>query len=104
MKKLICLGAIIALTACAQSTGEGNGIVKVDQEPKNCEFLYDMNTSVTMYDKEDAYDYLEKNIKEDNKLGDTYYIAREEIVKNEGAIFGPKNTYKLKAKVYSCKN
>ena len=29
---------------------------------------------------------------------------KQDIVENVGAIFGPKNTYKIKAKVYNCKN
>lgn len=101
MKKslLFCL----LLAACAGTTGEGTGLVRLDKEPTNCEFLYNLNTSVTNYKITDAYDFVEKQILEQDGIGDTYYVYNEKTVENPDAIFGPKNTYKLKVKVYSCK-
>ena len=72
-------------------------------EPKNCEYLYTLDSSATTYNISDAYDYLEKSILEQNKFGDSYYISNEDILKNAGAIFGPRETYKFKVKVYNCK-
>lgn len=102
MKKAFCL--LFVLSACATMTDGGNGLNRLSQEPKNCEFLYTMNSNATVYDIDDAYEYLENNILEQEKQGDSYLIIKEEIVKNPSAIFGPKNTYKFKVKVYNCKS
>ena len=95
--------SLLVLAACAQSTGAGNGLTRLDAEPKNCEYLYAIDSSVSSYDIDDAYDFLEKRILEENGFGDSYYISGQNILENTGAIFGPKNTSKLKAKVYNCK-
>ena len=101
MNKIFLL--LLILGACAQSTGAGNGLTRLTVEPKNCEYLYAIDSSVSTYNLNDAYDFLEKRILEENGFGDSYYISGENILENAGAIFGPKNTYKLKAKVYNCK-
>lgn len=102
MKKLVSICAFLVLCACAQSTGAGNGLTRLNSEPKNCEFLYTIDSSVSTYKIADAYDFIEKRIMEEKGFGDSYFIDQEDIMKNPGAIFGPKNTYKLKAKVYKC--
>ena len=102
MKKAFCL--MFLLSACATMTDAGSGLNRLKQEPKNCEFLYTMNSSATVYDIDDAYKYLENNILEQEKLGDSYLIVKEDTSRNPSAILGPKNTYKFKVKVYNCKS
>ena len=104
MKKFVLLSAVAVVCGCAESTKVGNGLVRLNSEPTNCEFLYTIDSSVSTYKIADAYDFLEKRILEEKGFGDSYYISTQDSVKNAGAIFGPKNTYKLKAKVYKCKN
>lgn len=104
MMKKITLGlAVIGLTACATTTNAGNGLIRLESEPKNCEYLYSLDSSVTNYKITDAYDYVEKTILEQKDYGDSYYIAEQNVVDNPGAIFGPEHTYKFKIKVYNCK-
>ena len=75
----------------------------MDTKPKNCEFLYDLDSSVTTYKLTDAYDYIEKSILERNGLGDSYYIDQETISDNTNrALFAPEHIYKFKVKVYNC--
>ena len=100
MKKVFCL--LFLVSACAMTTGAGNGLSRLKDEPKNCEFLYTINSSATTYDIDDAYQYLEQNILEQEKQGDSYMITKEETQANPSEIFGPKNTYKFKTKVYNC--
>jgi len=104
MKKLMLLSLVFFVSACAESDKIGNGLTRLNTEPANCEFLYTIDSSVSTYNLTDAYDFLEKRILEENSFGDSYYISMQDSVKNPGAIFGPKNTYKLKAKVYKCQN
>ena len=104
MKKLILLSLVVVMCGCAESSKEGNGLTRLTKEPTNCEFLYTIDSSVATYGLDDAYDFLEKRILEEKGFGDSYYVSLQDSVKNAGAIFGPKNTYKLKAKVYKCKN
>lgn len=103
MKKIMLLGFVCIIGACAEFTNSGSGLVKLDKEPENCEFLYSIKSSFTGYSDKDAYDFIEKRIVEENGFGDSYYIYGQDIEENEDAIFGPKNTYKLHAKVYNCK-
>ena len=102
MKKSTAFILGIILAGCAASTGPGNGLTRLQYEPKNCEYLYALDSSVTTYKISDAYDYVEKSILEQKKTGDSYYVSNESVLENPGAIFGPKNTYKFKVKVYNC--
>lgn len=101
MKKIFIL-SVLCLAACVQSIESCSGLKRLGSEPKDCEFLYTINTSVTNYNLEDAYDFLEKRIMEQHMVGDSYYIVQQETEKNEEAIFGPENTFKFKTKVYKC--
>ena len=103
MKKSIVLMSLIGLCACATTQNSGNGLTRLTEEPKNCEFLYNLDSSVTTYKLSGAYDYVEKSILENNSLiGDSYYIVPEDVIDNVGAVFGPEHTYKFKVKVYDC--
>jgi hypothetical protein len=102
MKKTLIITSLLLLAGCAVATGAGNGITRLDSEPKNCEYLYTLDSSSATYNISDAYDYLEKTILEQKRVGDSYYISNQNTLENAGAIFGPKKTYKFKAKVYSC--
>ena len=103
MKKIMFICLCGAMASCAQSTGEGTGLIRLNQEPENCEFLYAIKSDFSGYSEQDAFDFVEKRIVEENGFGDTYYIEKQDIAENIGAIFGPKHTYKIKAKVYNCK-
>jgi len=102
MKKYVLMISLIALSACATATDAGSGLTRLDTEPKNCEYLYTLDSSVTNYKLTDAYEYLEKTILEQEKIGDSYYIEKQSISEIPDAIFGPKNTFKFKVKVYNC--
>ena len=102
MKKLTVLSSLVVLYACAVATDAGNGLTRLDAEPKNCEYLYTIDSSATTYKLSGAYEYLEQSILEQQKIGDSYYIVNQNIFENENAIFGPKNTFKFKVKVYNC--
>lgn len=102
MKKIITLGSLLFVFGCATATNAGNGINRLETRPDNCEFLYTLDSSVTSYKLADAYDYVEKMILEQQMIGDSYYISNENITENIGAVFGPKETFKLKAEVYNC--
>lgn len=104
MKKTLYFGLFALLAACAESTNPGDGLTRMDREPENCDFLYNIKSSVAAYDIDDAYSFLEQRITEEDDFGDTYYITDQNIIKKPGAVLGPKNTYKFKAKVYNCKN
>jgi len=103
MKKYLFI--LLSLTACSlfSKSETQTGLVKLDHEPTNCEFLYEIKSSFSGYSLESAYDFVEKTIVEENGFGDAYYISGQDIVENPGAVFGPHNTYNLKAKVYKCK-
>lgn len=102
MKKYMTIISLIALSACATTTDAGTGLVRLNSEPKNCEFLYTLDSNVTNYKLADAYEYLEKTILEQEKIGDSYYIVKQDVSEIPDAIFGPKNTFKFKVKVYNC--
>ena len=100
--KRVMIFVLLCLAACATTTDEETGLTRLDVEPKNCENLYTIDTSVTDYDIENAYLFLEHKILEQHVIGDSYYIVQQETIENPEAIFGPKDTYKFKTKVYKC--
>ena len=100
MKKILV--SLLLLGACATTNVE-NGLNRLENEPKNCKFLYTMDSTATSYKLSGALDYVEKSILEQDKQGDSYYIVKQDIFENPDAIFGPKSTYKFKVKVYNCK-
>ena len=103
MKKSLVLLSVLGLAACATTKDNGNGLTRLNAEPKNCEFVYTLDSSAATYTLSDAYDYMEKSILEQqNYIGDSYYIVDETVLDNPGAIFGPEHTYKFKVKVYNC--
>lgn len=102
MKKYFVLASLTALCGCATATDAGTGLVRLDKEPTNCEYLYTLDSSATNYKLDGAYEYLEKTILEQEKIGDSYYIVKQNIFENPDAIFGPKNTFKFKVKVFNC--
>ena len=102
MKKYVILMSFVALAACATATEKGNGLTRLEAEPKNCEYLYTIDSSATTYKLAGAYDYVEKSILEQKTLGDSYYIVNQTKVEIPDAVFGPKNTFKFKVKVYNC--
>lgn len=103
MKKTLIIALGLVAGACTTTKDADNGLVRFDGEPKNCEYLYTIDSNATTYKIENAYEYLEKTILEQGPNGDAYYIETANISENPGAVFGPKNTYKFKAKVYNCK-
>ena len=101
MKKIILLATVL-LSACATTTDTGNGLVRLDTEPTNCKYLYTMDSSATSYKLSGAYDYLEQTILDQRIVGDSYYVVEQSTKENPDAVFGPKNTFKFKVKVYNC--
>ena len=102
MKKSIFLLSLAALCGCATTQNLGNGLTRLTEEPKNCDFLYNLDSSVTTYKLSDAYEYLEKTILEQEKIGDSYYIVKQDITEKPDTFFGPDKTFKFKVKVYNC--
>jgi hypothetical protein len=103
MKKSLILISVLGLCACMRTTDLGNGLTRLKSEPRNCEFLYTLDSSVTTYSIEEAYAYVEKTIVDQQSWkGDSYYVVNEEVVDNKGAVFGPDHVYKFKVKVYKC--
>lgn len=99
MKSKLCLLPMFALCACATSTDSGNGLNRLYKEPKNCEYLYTLDSNVTMYKIANAYDYIEKTILDQKIIGDSYYVVNEDV--NKESFLEPDN-FKFKVKVYNC--
>ena len=102
MKKIILLPLLLA--ACAGTSDTDTIVKRLTSEPKGCEFLYTMDSSVTDYDIDNVYNFVEERILDRDSLGNSYYVSELKKVENKEAILGPKYTYKLKTKVYNCKN
>ena len=104
MKKSIALLSLLGLCACTTTTESGSGLTRLTEEPKDCEFLYTLDSVVTNYNISDGYEYIERSILEQKSfIGDSYYIVDENITDNVGrTIFGPEHVYKFKVKVYKC--
>ena len=97
----------LVLCNCGGYIKNENGsenIKELDKEPTGCTFLYKIESSVSAYKQDDAHRYLENSIANQSHPGNVYWIVSERIKQNDGAVFGPKNTFILVANVYDCPN
>ncbi len=75
---------------------------RLETVPNTCFYLYKMDSSVSVYNEKDAFEYVEKSIVENERGGNAYKIEKQETEPIPGAVFGPKNKYIISVKVYDC--
>lgn len=106
MKKYLSLLVVaIAVVGCGGYIKNENGsenIKQLTQEPKDCLFLYKMETTVSAYKQDDARRYLENSIASQSRPGNAYLITDKRTKENPGAVFGPDESFIYTAKVYEC--
>lgn len=105
MKKLVLIGLVSVLAACASSVkpqGNTETLVQVPNVQKNCVYLYKVSADREAYSHEDAVQYLKNQIAAQNKTGNVFWLEKDEKEKVDGAVFGPKYRYLLTARVYDC--
>jgi hypothetical protein len=108
-KKLFSLSLacalIPALAACTTTIKSEKGadrLVQVQDEPIGCQFLYKLESEVSVYNAEDARRYLENRIADQARRGNAYWITSMRTRPNEWVVFGPERAYVLIANVYRC--
>ena len=97
----------LALAACGGYIKNQNGseyLVKLEEEPTDCTFLYKLEADVSVYDAEDARRYLENRIADQARPGNAYLITSQRTRPNEWVVFGPERSFVLAANVYNCPN
>lgn len=106
MKKALFLIPLV-LFGCGGYVQNENGsenLIRFEDKPYDCRFLYNLESDVAVYDEDDAIRYLENKIAEQENPGNAYWIVSQKTRHNPSAIFGPKETYVFKASVYDCPN
>ncbi|MCL2538296.1 MAG: hypothetical protein FWF34_02670 [Alphaproteobacteria bacterium] len=103
-KILLSTVCCLLLAACGGiSAGKGSeNLVKFNNEPTECRFLHRIDVDVSAYNAEDANQFLRNRIAAQPVHGNAYWIVSERTRRNEGAVFGPKNTFYFTANVYDC--
>lgn len=103
MKKLYTL-LFLGLCSCmgAPNVDYSGVLSRLETVPNTCFYLYKMDSSVSVYNEKDAFEYVEKSIVENERGGNAYAIEKQEIESIPGAVFGPKNKYIISVKVYDC--
>ncbi len=97
----------VILASCGGYIKNQNGseyLVKLEEEPVDCTFLYKLETDVSVYDAEDARRYLENRISDQARPGNAYLITSQRTRPNEWVVFGPERSFVLAANVYDCPN
>ncbi|MCL2338349.1 MAG: hypothetical protein FWC51_00120 [Proteobacteria bacterium] len=105
MKKFLLLAAACALFGCADVIEPGPSsadLVRVNAEPIGCQFLYKLETEVSIYDTRDAEQYLRNRIADQVRGGNTYWIVSERTRPNKWVVFGPERAFVYTANVYRC--
>ena len=77
-------------------------LVKLESEPVGCQFLYKLESEVSVYDPKDAELYLRNKIIDQQRRGNSFWIVYQRTRPNEGVVFGPERAYILGANVYDC--
>ncbi len=107
MKKVIIGSLLFALTACGGLVENENGsenLVKLNDEPIGCTYLYKLESEVSVYDADDAQRYLENRIADQVRRGNAYWITSQRTRPNQWVVFGPERAFILAANVYECPN
>ena len=108
MKKYMALlFAAVVMAGCGGYIKNENGsehLKQLDGEPIGCTFLYKLESSVSVYDQDDARRYLENRIADQARPGNAYWIVSERTKPNEWVVFGPERNFILVANVYDCPN
>lgn len=104
MKKV--LFAVLFLAGCnslIKNQNDSEKLIKLDAEPKDCVYLYKIQSQAAVYSSEDAERYLENQIAEDNSVGGNAYFVTDQAKRpNRWIPFAPENTFVLSANVYNC--
>lgn len=108
-KKIISLSllsaGLFAVCGCTTTIKSENGadqLVQLADEPVGCQFLYKLESEVSVYDAADARRYLENRIADQARRGNAYWITSQRTRPNEWVVFGPERAYILNANVYRC--
>jgi len=106
MKKFLALLLLaVPLVGCADvidGSPESRDLVRVNAEPVGCQFLYRLETEVSIYDTHDAETYLRNRIADQVRGGNTYWIVSERTRPNKWVVFGPERAFVYTANVYHC--
>lgn len=105
MKKILFLILPVVLVACngfVKTNENAENIKQLYSEPKNCEFLYKQESTIAVYDSEDAHRYVKNAIADNDRGGNSFLVTQEKTKSNPSAILGPKNTFIINVSVYDC--
>lgn len=107
MKKIIIGASMLALCSCGGLISNENGsenLVRFADEPMDCNYLYKVESEVSVYDAKDAQRYLENRIADQARRGNAYWVTSQRTRPNNWVVFGPERAFILAANVYDCPN
>jgi hypothetical protein len=105
MKKLLMFALAAAVAGCSgmiEPEVGSNDLVRLKAEPIGCQFLYKLESEVSVYDTKDAEQYLRNRIVDQQRRGNAYWIVSERTRPNDWVVFGPERAFIYTANVYSC--
>ncbi|MCL2737262.1 MAG: hypothetical protein FWE17_00145 [Alphaproteobacteria bacterium] len=105
MKKLTMFSFALLLSACGGMIRPEQGskaLVRFNEEPTGCTFVYRLEVDVSAYAQRDAEQFLRNRIIAQQRQGNAFRITAQSSRPNPGAIFGPKNSFILDANIYDC--
>ena len=79
-------------------------LVRLEGEPIGCQFLYKVESEVSVYDHEDAERYLRNRIIDQQRRANAYWVVSQRTRPNEWVVFGPERAFIMTANVYDCPN
>ncbi|MCL1902710.1 MAG: hypothetical protein FWG18_03755 [Alphaproteobacteria bacterium] len=103
--KFALCGLLVALCACSNTIkpeAGANDLVRLEAEPIGCQFLYKLESEVSVYSHDDAEQYLRNRIVDQVRRGNAYWIVSERTRPNDWVIFGPERAFIYTANVYNC--
>jgi len=104
MKKIlltaICLLPLAACNNTVDLKPDAAKLTRLTEEPTNCKFLYDLDSSARFYSEADAVRFMENQIAE--RGGNSYWMKTMTTTRNEWTPFAPVNTFTMNVKVYQC--
>ncbi|MDR1206935.1 MAG: hypothetical protein LBK26_00780 [Rickettsiales bacterium] len=98
----LCSALFLGCSGMIEPEVGSNDLVLLKAEPIGCQFLYKLESEVSVYDSKDAEQYLRNRIADQVRRGNAYWIVSERTRPNDWVVFGPERAFIYTANVYSC--
>ncbi|GHT59617.1 hypothetical protein FACS18945_5840 [Bacteroidia bacterium] len=94
------------LSACikpAEMSPQAAALQKLESVSGTCALVHTITTEHALYNSTDADAFMRNRVAESSGRGNAFHIKEQSVRRNDGAVFGPTETFVAVVEVYECK-